>query len=124
MNHQRRQVAVTIHPLRPAALEAAAEFITGINARGISCLASAEDLGALAARVPEADLQVQDGQACELVVVFGGDGNILRAAEWALPREVPVLGVNLGHVGFLAELESSQVGSLIEHVSSGDYQVE
>ena len=52
---------------------------------------------------------MQDGQDCELVVVFGGDGNILRAAEWALPRHVPVLGVNLGHVGFLAELESSQV---------------
>ena len=52
-----------------------------------------------------------------LVVVFGGDGNILRAAEWAVPRQVPVLGVNLGHIGFLAELESSQVGDLIETVA-------
>lgn len=117
-------MAVTVHPLRPAALEAAAEFITGINARGITCLASAEDLEALTSRVPGADLQVQDGQDCELMVVFGGDGNILRAAEWCLPRHVPVLGVNLGHVGFLAELESSQVGSLIEHVARGAYKVE
>ena len=64
------------------------------------------------------------GNGAELVVVFGGDGNILRAAEWALPREVPVLGVNLGHVGFLAELESSEVGNLVERVVGRDYQVE
>lgn len=127
MNSQRRHVAVTIHQLRPAAMEAAAEFITGINARGITCLASRQDLDALAVRVPEADLVElvdEDGSDCELVVVFGGDGNILRAAEWALPRQVPVLGVNLGHVGFLAELESSEVGSLIERVARCDYQVE
>ncbi|HQY99556.1 MAG TPA: NAD kinase [Propionicimonas sp.] len=124
---QRRQVAVTIHPLRPAALEAAAEFITGINARGIGCLANSEDLGSLSARVPGADLGALDAKndtTCEVVVVFGGDGNILRAAEWALPRQVPVLGVNLGHVGFLAELESSQVGDLIETVAGSTYQVE
>ena len=127
MNSQSRRVAVTLHPLRPAALEAAAEFITGINARGITCLAASDDFAALSARVPGADvreLNGDDGRDCELVVVFGGDGNILRAAEWALPRHVPVLGVNLGHVGFLAELESSQVGALIEHVARGDYEVE
>lgn len=123
----KRQVAVTLHPLRPAALEAAAEFITGINARGISCLATAEDLQRLSPRVPDADLaELGDDLRtdCELVVVFGGDGNILRAAEWALPRQVPVLGVNLGHVGFLAELESSEVGDLIETVAAASYQVE
>ncbi|MFT4108999.1 NAD kinase [Propionicimonas sp.] len=127
MSSQRRQVAVTIHPLRPAALEAAAEFVTGINARGLTCLASVEDLERLAERVPGADLREldgEDGSSCELVVVFGGDGNILRAAEWALPRHVPVLGVNLGHVGFLAELESSQVPALIERVAHADYDVE
>jgi len=127
VNSQSRRVAVTLHPLRPAALEAAAEFITGINARGITCLAASDDFAALSARVPGADvreLNGDDGRDCELVVVFGGDGNILRAAEWALPRQVPVLGVNLGHVGFLAELESSQVGALIEHVARGDYEVE
>ena len=118
---------MTIHPLRPAALEAAAEFIVGISSRGITCLATSDDLARLSARVPDvelAELDATNGSSCELVVVFGGDGNILRAAEWALPRHVPVLGVNLGHVGFLAELESSQVGSLIEHVARGDYEVE
>lgn len=123
----RRQVAIALHHFRPAALEAAAEFIAGINARGISCLAFGEDLAALSGRVPGADviaIQPETQVDCELVVVFGGDGNILRAAEWALPRRVPVLGVNLGHVGFLAELESSQIGALIDHVAQADYTVE
>ena len=60
----------------------------------------------------------------ELVVVFGGDGTILRAAEWAVPMGVPILGVNLGHVGFLAELEPSQLSTLVERVVARRYHVE
>lgn len=125
MNPQRRRVAVTIHPLRPEALQAATEFVLGCNARGITCAASSEDAARLAAAAPHADLiELDDAAAPELMVVFGGDGNILRAAEWAVPRQVPVLGVNLGHIGFLAELESSQVPTLITTVAERSYQVE
>lgn len=125
MSPQRRRVAVTIHPFRPEALQAATEFVLGCNSRGISCAAPAEDAARLATAAPQADLIELDaaGQP-ELMVVFGGDGNILRAAEWAVPRGVPVLGVNLGHIGFLAELESSQVPTLISTVADRSYQVE
>ncbi len=94
--------------------------------RGVTCLASAEDRFRLAEEIPQVVLGELEREPvdCELIVVFGGDGNILRAAEWALARDVPVMGVNLGHVGFLAELESYEVPTLIEHVASGDYQVE
>lgn len=127
MNAERRLVAVTIHPRRPAALESAVEFITGMHAAGILTLVGEGEIGLLDGYVPAAavaELSEHDAGACELVVVFGGDGNILRAAEWALPLEIPVLGVNLGHVGFLAELESSEVGSLIERVVARNYHVE
>jgi NAD+ kinase len=105
---------------------AAVEFVLGMSERGITCLANAEDRQRLVERAPEALLgDLEDERfACELMVVFGGDGNILRAAEWAVPRGVPVMGVNLGHVGFLAELESYEVPALIEHVADGCYQVE
>ena len=56
--------------------------------------------------------------------MFGGDGTILRSAEWALGRRVPVLGVNLGHVGFLAELEVSDLPRIVEQVIRRDYVIE
>jgi len=122
---QRRRVAVTIHPFRPEALQAATEFVLGCNSRGIVCAAPAEDAVRLRSVAPQAELiELDDAADPELMAVFGGDGNILRAAEWAVPRQVPVLGVNLGHIGFLAELESSQVQTLITTVAQRSYQVE
>ena len=54
--------------------------------------------------------------AAQLVVVIGGDGTILRAAEMAHASGTPLLGVNLGHVGFLAEAEYDDVGATIEAI--------
>ena len=63
-------------------------------------------------------------EGCELVVVFGGDGTLLRGAELARPSETPVLGVNLGHVGFLAEAEREDVDATVRRVVDRDYDVE
>ncbi|MGC1208981.1 MAG: NAD(+)/NADH kinase, partial [Ornithinimicrobium sp.] len=63
-------------------------------------------------------------EGAELVVVFGGDGTILRGAELARPAGVPLLGVNLGRVGFLAEAEREEVGVLVDHVVNQDYTVQ
>ena len=60
----------------------------------------------------------------ELVLVLGGDGTILRAAELARDAAVPLLGVNLGRVGFLAEAESSDLEGTIDRVLEKDYVVE
>jgi NAD+ kinase len=64
------------------------------------------------------------GPDCELVMVLGGDGTILRAAEMARERDVPVLGVNLGHVGFLAEAERDDLAATVRAVVGRDYEVE
>jgi NAD+ kinase len=61
---------------------------------------------------------------CELVVVLGGDGTILRSAEWAIASDIPLLGVNLGHVGFLAEAESSEIDSIVQRIVECSYTVE
>ncbi|WP_236028104.1 NAD kinase [Bifidobacterium pongonis] len=60
----------------------------------------------------------------EIVVVLGGDGTILRAAELVHCTEVPILGVNLGHVGFLAEFESFQMSEAIRRVADHDYSID
>lgn len=61
---------------------------------------------------------------CEIVVVIGGDGTILRAAELAREPRTPVLGINLGHVGFLAEAEQEDVERTIEAIIAGEYDAE
>jgi NAD+ kinase len=119
-----RSVTVTLHGGRPAAVSAAAEFISGMTAHGITSLVKAEHVDTLTSAGDVRQLVDDNGQHSELAVVFGGDGSILSAAEWALPLDIPVLGVNLGHVGFLAELESTQVGTLISHVVDRSYTVE
>jgi NAD+ kinase len=59
----------------------------------------------------------------ELAVVLGGDGTILKAAELVRGSQTPLLGINLGHVGFLAESEKNEISSTIARVVAKDYLV-
>lgn len=61
--------------------------------------------------------------SCELVLVLGGDGTFLRACQYATSADVPVLGVNLGHIGFLAESEVSSLSGVVEQIATRDYRV-
>jgi NAD+ kinase len=67
---------------------------------------------------------VDAAHGCELVLALGGDGTFLRAAELARPAGVPMLGVNLGHVGFLAEADPQSLDAAIAAVVSCRYEVE
>jgi len=83
----------------------------------------------------EADALVIDGvtvvfgdddaaAGAEIVIVFGGDGTFLRAAEYARAADAPLVGVNLGRVGFLAETEPEAVDDTIRHILDRSYVVE
>lgn len=61
--------------------------------------------------------------SAEMIITFGGDGTILRAARAAADLGVPILGINMGGIGFIAELEVDEIG-LIESVASGGYKIE
>ena len=74
--------------------------------------------------VEVADDPEKAAQDVELIIVLGGDGSILRAAELARPHGTPVLGVNLGHVGFLAEAERDDLERIVEVVVGRSYTVE
>ena len=122
-----RQIVVWAHSARPEAIGMAARFVRAVARRGIECLVRADTTAAIAAQVNGvalAEIANRPVGAVELVVVFGGDGTILRAAEWALEADIPLLGVNLGHVGFLAELEVSQFDELVDRVIRHDYVLE
>jgi NAD+ kinase len=70
--------------------------------------------------VPRADAP----EPIDLVVVFGGDGSILRGSEVARAHDVPLLGINLGHVGFLAELDEEEANGIVDHIVAGNYVIQ
>ena len=118
------------HVGRAEAIDAAARLVAGFTAAGIVVAMPAEDLTIMTARLGHAVAELeppgQDAEAhgYELMVVLGGDGTILRGAEWVIAADIPLLGVNLGHVGFLAEAESSEIDSIVTHVVDRSYTVE
>jgi len=60
----------------------------------------------------------------DLLIALGGDGTMLRAGQLCGPQHVPVLGINLGHLGFLIEVERDQWSPAVERLLSGDYWLE
>jgi NAD+ kinase len=123
-----RRVLVVAHTGREAASRVASDFCCRLLSAGVSVRLLEEEAPLLApAAIAGAQVVPPDEEAAhgvELVVVFGGDGSILRGAELARPAGVPLLGVNLGHVGFLAEADRDQMDVTVERVVRRDYEVE
>lgn len=119
-----------MHAGRPEAIKAAVRLVEGLYRADIVAAMADEDLEIMRSWLPaDATVGLDDfgtspSVGCELVVVLGGDGTILRSAEWAITSDIPLLGVNLGHVGFLAEAESSEIDSIVERIVDCSYTVE
>ena len=62
-------------------------------------------------------------RSCDAVVVLGGDGTILESARRAAPLGIPIIGINLGRIGYMAELETAETDAL-ERIVNGDYEIE
>ncbi|WP_337063269.1 NAD kinase [Kineococcus sp. G2] len=122
-----RTVLVLAHTGRAEAVAALTDVVRTLHAAGVRTLMTPDEAEALSVAdrrlVEERQL---DGavQGAEVVVVLGGDGTILRAAELVRGSETVLLGVNLGHVGFLAEAEREEVVESVSRVVAGDYRVE
>ncbi|HEX5742213.1 MAG TPA: NAD kinase [Pilimelia sp.] len=98
----------------------AADLLTaGFEVRVLAAEAAEIDLPGV---VPVTDPAAADG--VEVVFALGGDGTLLRAAELARPAKAPLLGINLGKVGFLAEAESDDLDQVVRDVADGEYTVE
>lgn len=124
-----RSLLVVTHTRRTASLEASAEVCRRLLAADVTPVLVDDEAAALQEFAPELDGAAVLGRdvsvaELELVVVLGGDGTILRAAELVREAGTPVLGVNLGHVGFLAEAERDDLTETVTRVLARDYQVE
>ena len=120
-----RTVLLVTHTGRAQALEVAEAVAKRLMDSDIAVRLlddEARELSIAGAELVRADASAAQG--CEIAVVIGGDGTILRAAELARGTATPLLGINLGHVGFLAEAEWDDLETSVDAIISGSYTVE
>ena len=122
-----RRVLVIAHTGRDDARDVAGQFCRSLHAHGIALRLLEDEADELALDLPDVEIVKATSEAgadCELALVIGGDGTILRAAELSRECGTPLLGVNLGHVGFLAEAESDDVEITIDAIVHRRYTAE
>jgi NAD+ kinase len=120
-----REVLLVAHPRRPLVRDSAQRVLDLLTAGGIRPRVLDDEAGELdlsCADIVNAERGAADG--VELVLVLGGDGSLLRGADLARSADAPLLGVNLGHIGFLAEAESEALDSTVQAVVDRAYTVE
>ena len=122
-----RRILVLAHTGRDEARAVATQACETLHRHGIALRLLKDEAAELALDLPGLEVvePVADAsEGCELVLVIGGDGTILRGAELTRESGTPLLGVNLGHVGFLAEAESDDVEFTIDAIVNKQYSFE
>jgi NAD+ kinase len=115
MNKVVKTALLVTHPTRPEAISTANELTKLLTGKQINVFATIKTDGAN-------DFKATD--QIDLAVVLGGDGTMLRAAEIFRGKQVPILGINLGHVGFLAEIERPSLSEIVDAIVSGTFSIE
>lgn len=122
-----RSFLIIAHSGRPASIDAAIVVARELIAGGAQAVCLDSQFPAIKA-VSDVDFAQLDQEVSrtdiELVLCLGGDGTILKAAEIMRDATAPLLGVNMGHVGFLAELEAEDLSSVVARVLAKDYTVD
>ena len=113
-----RNLLIVCNPSRVDAVVAAVELQQNLASTfGIYTISDVDIPGIIKSTL-------EDLPQLEVAVVLGGDGTMLRAAEVAQERDIPLLGVNLGHVGFLSEVERSKISEVIEALVNKTYVID
>ena len=107
-------------PRQPAGLRHPGRRTQLVHRRRVQTLSSDERDGG----IEGITIVAEPPDDVDLCIALGGDGTILRGAEMTRGSGAPLLGVNLGHVGFLAEAEREDISSTVEHIVARTYTVE
>jgi NAD+ kinase len=113
----KRKVLLVIHPSKSEAAELAAELAAQLDKAGFEVLSNFSKK--LAHISP-----LESVSGVEVAVVLGGDGTILRAAEIVQGHKIPILGINMGTVGFLAEISRPSIDAIVTALLSKSYSGE
>ena len=106
-----RSILFVINPNRPDARSVAEKLSALLEPAGFSFFAPS-DSGISGAQ----DVALKDNATVEIAVVLGGDGTMLRGAELVRDSQIPLLGINLGHVGFLAEVDKPTIEEIAQAI--------
>lgn len=123
-----RRMLLVSHTAKPEAIDATLQVAGMLREAGVSAVMTRANLDEFSPYLNGMSVAVLDEEVrsedLEIAIVLGGDGTILRAAEMVRGTRCPIVGVNLGHVGFLAEMEHHDLNFTIERVLSRQYTVE
>ena len=115
MVDQMRSALLVVHPTRQEALDSAEIFVNELKKADFKIYSNIELNGTQLFEI---------GTKVEIAIVLGGDGTILRAAELVREQNTPILGINLGHVGFLAEVEKLTNSQILKAIVEKNYKTE
>ncbi|QSB03922.1 NAD kinase [Natronoglycomyces albus] len=118
-----QRVVVVSHPFRSDVADQAEKVAASLRAAGIKVSVISGDTDTL--DDPDSLLVANNGHnQADLIIALGGDGTVLRAARLAGEADVPLLGVNFGRVGFLAEAEVADLDIVVSRILAADYELE
>ena len=115
MSKKINSVLLVIHPTRNEALNTGKELAKLLREKNLDVYATIKLDGAN---------EFDESSKVDLAVVLGGDGTMLRASELFRGKKLPILGINLGHVGFLAEIERPSLSDIASAITNGSFEIE
>jgi len=117
-----KTVAILVRPESPEALRMGGEVSIWLRERGIEVLGEPLVLTKIAG--DEKTIETQAQTSADLIVVLGGDGTMISAARLVGDREIPVIGINCGGLGYLTEFRIEEIYDALEIVLQGDFVAE
>ncbi len=115
MSNSIKSVLLVTHPTRPEAISTANDLAKLLLAKQIKVFSTIQTVGAN---------EYSEKNQIDIAVVLGGDGTMLRAAQICRGKNTPILGINLGHVGFLAEIDRPSLTEIVDAICTGSFAVE
>ena len=115
MSNSIKSVLLVTHPTRPEAISTANDLAKLLLAKQIKVFSTIQTVGAN---------EYSEKDQIDIAVVLGGDGTMLRAAQICRGKSTPILGINLGHVGFLAEIDRPSLTEIVDAICTGSFAVE
>jgi NAD+ kinase len=115
MSNSIKSVLLVTHPTRPEAISTTNDLAKLLLAKQIKVFSTIQTVGAN---------EYSEKNQIDIAVVLGGDGTMLRAAQICRGKNTPILGINLGHVGFLAEIDRPSLTEIVDAICTGSFAVE